>query len=108
VATQHPLACANSVAAAELSAGGITEVVVTGERADLLATVRSRFEPTVVLAWGEPTSSPLWSGREDGLAYVCRHFVCLAPATTKAELALRLDDELARTPTALAVAPAPR
>ena len=37
-----------------------------------LAAVRARFEPTVVLAWGEPTSSPLWAGRDDGLAYVCR------------------------------------
>ena len=50
----------------------------------------------MVLAWGEPTSSPLWAGRDDGYAYVCRHYVCRAPATSPAELARGLDDELAR------------
>ncbi len=96
VAAEHPLACANSVAASELSAGGITEVVITGDRPDLLATFRARFEPTAVLCWGEPTSSPLWAGRDDGYAYVCRHYVCRAPAASPAELARGLDDELAR------------
>lgn len=95
VASAHPLACANSVAACALAGGGITEVVVTGDRPDLLDAARARFEPTMVLAWGEPTTSPLWAGREDGYAYVCRRFVCQAPATSPAELGERLDDELA-------------
>jgi hypothetical protein len=95
VAAQHPLACANTVAAAALSGGGITEVVVTGTRPDLVAAARARFEPTMVLAWGEPTPSPLWDGRDDGTAYVCRRYVCQAPATTPDELVRRLDDELA-------------
>ena len=103
MATEHPLACANSVAACELSAGGITEVVITGARPDLLAVTRARFEPTVVLAWGEPTSSPLWAGRDDGYGYVCRRYVCLAPATSPDELARRLDDELAQGRAAVAV-----
>ena len=94
VAAEHPLACANSVAACELSGGGITEVVITGDRPDLLATARARFEPTMVVAWGEPTSSPLWAGRDDGYAYVCRRFVCKSPATSPDDLAQRLDDEL--------------
>jgi uncharacterized protein YyaL (SSP411 family) len=93
VAAEHPLACANSVAACELSGGGITEVVVTG-RPDLLAAARARYEPTMVLAWGEPTSSPLWAGRDDGYGYVCRRYVCQAPATSPAELGQRLDAEL--------------
>ena len=46
-----------------LAGGGITEVVVTGDRPDLLAAARARYEPTVVLAWGEPHASPLWDGR---------------------------------------------
>ena len=95
VAAQHPLACANSVAASALSGGGITEVVVTGARPDLVAAARARFEPTMVLAWGEPTSSPLWEGRDDDTAYVCRRYVCQAPATTPDEVVRRLDDELA-------------
>jgi uncharacterized protein len=94
VAAEHPLAFANSVAACELSGGGITEVVVTGDRPDLLEAARSRFEPTMVLAWGEPAPSALWAGRDDGRGYVCRRFVCRAPAATPDELVRRLDDEL--------------
>jgi uncharacterized protein len=99
VAAEHPLAFANSVAASELSGGGISEVVVTGDRPDLLESARSRFEPTMVLAWGEPASSALWAGRdqehgEEGRGYVCRRFVCQAPAATPDELVRRLDDEL--------------
>jgi hypothetical protein len=96
VATEHPLACGNTVAACELAGGNITEVVIPGKRPDLLATARSRFEPTIVLAWGEPTPSPLWSGRADGYAYVCRRYVCREPAANPPELAQRLDDERGR------------
>jgi uncharacterized protein len=95
VALEHPLACANTVAGCELAGGGITEVVIAGDRPDLLSSARSRFEPTMVLAWGEPTASPLWVGREDGLGYVCRRFVCQAPAAGPAELAQRLEAERA-------------
>jgi hypothetical protein len=104
VATAHPLATANTVAAAALAGGGITEVVVSGARPDMLAAVRARFEPTVVLAWGEPSEAPLWSGRRDGLAYVCRRSVCQAPAEDTDALIARLDDELARDRSLLAVA----
>jgi len=102
LATEHPLACATSVAALELSGGGITEVVITGDRPDLLSAARARFEPTMVLAWGEPTPSPLWAGRDVGRGYVCRHFVCTTPAATPLELTQRLDDELARATVAAA------
>ncbi len=95
VVSEHPLAAANAVAACALAGGGTTEVVVTGDRPDLLEAARARYEPTAVLAWGEPGASALWEGRDQGLAYVCRHFVCRAPATTPAELAARLDEELA-------------
>ena len=94
LADEHPLASANAVATYALAGGGITEVVVTGDRPDLLEVVRARFEPTVVLAWGEPADTPLWSGREEGRAYVCRLSTCRSPATTAAELEMRLDDEL--------------
>jgi uncharacterized protein len=92
-ATSHPLAAANAVAASTLAGGGITEVVVAGERPDLVDVVRVRFEPTAVLAWGERRDSPLWAGRDDGTAYVCRHFACRAPARSPSELNDRLDAE---------------
>lgn len=94
VAREHPLACANTIAACELAGGGVTEVVITGERPDLLAATRARFEPTVVVAWGEPTDSASWAGRDDGYAFVCRRFVCRAPAATASDLDQRLDEEL--------------
>jgi hypothetical protein len=105
VAIEHPLASANTVAACALAGGGITEVVITGDRPDLLTAVRARFEPTMVLAWGEHTASPLWAGREDGYGYVCRRYVCHAPATEPATLSQQLDDELDRARDG-AVAPA--
>jgi uncharacterized protein YyaL (SSP411 family) len=94
VATEHPLALANTVAGCALAGGGITEVVIAGDRPDLVSAARARFEPTMVLAWGERTSSPLWVGRDDGYAYVCRRYVCRAPAADPAALLARLEDEL--------------
>jgi uncharacterized protein YyaL (SSP411 family) len=58
---------------------GVTEVAVVGDRPDLVAVVRETWRPEVVLAWGEPYASPLWAQRRDGLAYVCRDYVCQAP-----------------------------
>jgi hypothetical protein len=94
VASEHPLAAANTVAAYGLARGGTTEIVVTGVRPDLLETVRARFEPTSVVAWGEPDDSPVWAGRDEGRAYVCRNFTCRAPAASAADLEAGLDDEL--------------
>jgi uncharacterized protein YyaL (SSP411 family) len=87
----NPVAFADLVSAASLL-GGAVEIVVTGERADLLGVVRSRWLPTAVLAWGEPTGSPLWEGRAEGAAYVCRHYACLAPARDAATLEAQLAD----------------
>jgi len=88
---KHPLAVAWGLAGAELPALGVTEVVVAGDRPDLLEVVRQRYEPTAVLCWGERSASPLWEGRMDGWAYVCRGRVCDAPAGSGDELASRLD-----------------
>jgi uncharacterized protein YyaL (SSP411 family) len=89
-----PIAFTGSVAAAELARGGLTEVVVTGSRPDLLEVVRRRYLPAAVLAWGEPYDSPLWEGRtgpgEDGKAFVCRHYTCQAPTPDAAILASQL------------------
>ena len=75
---------------ADLLARGATEVVVSGDRADLVAEYRGPWRPDAVLAWGEPTGGPLWAGRAPGLAYVCRDHACRIPAADAAELAGRL------------------
>ncbi len=81
-----PTAFSQAVAAIALRHAGTTEIVITGDRADLLAVVRRRWNPEAVLAWGERYDSPLWASRADGLAYVCHDHVCQLPSTTAAEL----------------------
>jgi uncharacterized protein YyaL (SSP411 family) len=80
-----PMAFGNLLHAVELLALGTTEVVVTGDRPDLLAEINRHWLPLAVTAWGEPTGSPLWEGRDEtgaaGRAYVCRGYVCGLPAT---------------------------
>ena len=89
-----PVAFAGSVVAADLAGRGLTEVVVTGGRPDLVDVVQRRYLPGAVLAWGEPYVSPLWEGRtgssEEGKAFVCRDYVCQAPTADPAILASQL------------------
>jgi uncharacterized protein YyaL (SSP411 family) len=88
----RPLSSARLLPDALLIAGGPSEVVVAGDRPDLLRAFRSRYEPFSVSAWGTPGRSPLWLGREPGFAYVCHHGTCSLPAATVTELEQRLDD----------------
>ncbi|HET6810598.1 MAG TPA: thioredoxin domain-containing protein [Acidimicrobiales bacterium] len=90
LAVNHPTAFTHALAALDLQASGTVEIVVAGERPDLLAELRPLHLPTAVLAWGEPSGGPLWESRADGFAYVCRDYSCLAPASTPPELADRL------------------
>ncbi|MGH9078896.1 MAG: thioredoxin domain-containing protein, partial [Acidimicrobiales bacterium] len=92
---EHPAAFAQTLLTADDLAAGLVEVVVTGDRPDLLEVVRRRWLPAAVLAWGEPTASPLWQGREPGMAYVCRDYTCLLPAGDPAALSARLDESMA-------------
>jgi uncharacterized protein YyaL (SSP411 family) len=92
-AQRQPLALANVVVAAGYARGAATEVVVTGDRADLLGALRRRFEPSAVVAWGERTPSPLWEQRADGAAYVCRRYRCRVPAHSVDDLEGQLDAE---------------
>jgi hypothetical protein len=78
---RHPTAFAYTVEAADLLRRGLTEVVVTGDRPDLVEVVHRTWIPDAVLSWGEPTASPLWEGRDPELAYVCRNYACQLPAT---------------------------
>ena len=49
------------------------------------------FRPNAVLAWGERYDSPLWEGRDDGRAYVCRAYACQLPAEDVGTLVAQLD-----------------
>ncbi|HLK43274.1 MAG TPA: thioredoxin domain-containing protein, partial [Thermoleophilia bacterium] len=95
---RQPMAYTNFLAAADLLSGGITEVAVTGDRADLVAGYRSRYRPAAVLAWGERYASPLWEGREDGYGYVCRDFACRAPVDSVDALLAELDGSSPSSP----------
>jgi hypothetical protein len=87
---RHPSALADLVAALPLLAGR-QEIVVTGDRPDLVAEVRRHWLPAAVLAWGEADGSPLFADRPSGSAYVCRGFACQAPAADVATLATQLE-----------------
>ena len=89
-ACQHPTAFGRLLESVDMSAGGLDEIVVTGDRPDLVAEARARYRPNSVLAWGEPYPSPLWTGRPPGFAYVCRQYTCKTPAATPSELAAHL------------------
>jgi uncharacterized protein len=90
LATQHPTAFGHLLAAVDLAVDGIDEVVVAGDRPDLVTVVQGRFLPGAVLAWGERYASPLWEGRDDGRAYVCRNYACQLPAEDPDALAAQL------------------
>jgi hypothetical protein len=89
-----PVAFTAMVSAAETARTGITEIVVTGDRPDLLEVCRSTYLPAGVIAWGRPFPTPLWEGRDGpgtrGMAFVCRDYSCSAPSREPAELAAQL------------------
>ena len=95
---------ANALGSMALAGGGILEVVVAGDRTDLLECAQRRYEPDAVIAWGDRTASPLWESRSDGAAYVCHQSMCLVPATTVGQLNDQLESEGHRS----TGAPAPR
>ena len=87
---QHPSAFAHLLQAVDQLSSGGREVVVAGDRPDLVAAVHGRWLPDAVVAWGERFDSPLWEGRDDGRAYVCERFTCKTPAGSVAELEAQL------------------
>jgi uncharacterized protein YyaL (SSP411 family) len=89
---RHPTAFAHTALTANFLRKGWAEVVITGSRPDLLEVVRRRWLPGSVLAWGEPTDSPLWADREPELAYVCRNYACRLPTGDAATLSVLLDE----------------
>jgi len=88
---QHPTSFGHQLEALNLVAHGIDEVVIPGrDRSPLVDAVQQAFTPNAVLAWGEPYDSPLWEGREEGKAYVCRNFTCQLPVTDPEALRVQL------------------
>jgi uncharacterized protein YyaL (SSP411 family) len=81
VATQYPGAASNAVLAMETRARGLVELAIVGEAPELVRVAQVLWRPDLVLAWGEPFASPLWEGRRDGFAYLCRDFTCQAPVS---------------------------
>jgi uncharacterized protein len=94
-AAAAPIAVTGLVAAEDLDRGGLAEIVVTGDRPDLLDVVRRRYLPAAVLAWGDPFPSPLWEGRTGpeaaNRAFVCRAYACQVPAADPEVLGSQLD-----------------
>jgi len=103
-----PSAFPELLLAAELVENGPVEIVVTGDRADLVHAARRRFVPGAVLAWRSPAigvpagdstvapfESPLLTDREEGFAYICRRGACLAPVDDADDLLSALDAAVA-------------
>jgi uncharacterized protein len=88
--SRHPVALTDLVAALTM-VNGRQEIVVTGDRPDLLAEIRRRWLPDAVVAWGETDDTALFAGRAADSAYVCRSFTCNAPAPDLPSLATQLD-----------------
>jgi uncharacterized protein YyaL (SSP411 family) len=81
IASSAPTAFGNLLSAAHLRHRGVVEVAITGNRPDLVKQLHSQWLPTVVSAWGERYDSPIWLDRKENLAYVCRQYACMAPAS---------------------------
>jgi len=88
-----PSAFGQALLALSMRHAGSTEVVITGDRPDLLAVARRTWLPDAVLAWGQRFDSPLWAGRPDGFAFVCRDHTCGLPAESASTLAAQLSIE---------------
>ncbi len=86
----HPTAFTHLLGAVDMFVTGISEIAVVGNRPDLVRAVQSHYLPNAVLAWGEPYDSPLWQGRSEGLAYVCRAYACQAPTSRPEDLLAQL------------------
>ena len=89
-AALNPQAHARMVAAFDLAFGSMSEIVVTGDRPDLLAEIRRRYLPNAVVVYGERFDTPLWEGRTGEQAYVCENYACGLPINEPAELSAHL------------------
>ncbi len=91
VLARSPLSFAHLVEAAVFLETGAVEVVVVGDRPDLVAAASAGYVPSRVLVWGESPPSPLVAGRGGAGAYVCRRGICLSPVTDPAAVSATID-----------------
>jgi uncharacterized protein YyaL (SSP411 family) len=91
VLARSPLSFAHLVEAAVFLEIGAVEVVVVGDRPDLVAAASAGYVPSRVLVWGESPPSPLVAGRGGAGAYVCRRGICLSPVTDPAAVSAAID-----------------
>ncbi|MGQ0743135.1 MAG: thioredoxin domain-containing protein [Acidimicrobiales bacterium] len=88
---RHPSAFPRLLTAAALAEVSATEVIITGQRRDLVDQVLAGFFPLAVVAHGQVASGlPGAEIRQDGLAYVCRDYHCERPVATREDLATLL------------------
>jgi uncharacterized protein len=90
IAPSAPTAIPYALTAVDLRWRGIDEIVIVGDRPDLLAVTRERWLPDAVVVWGDPYDAPLWRDRAPGWAYVCRDSSCNLPAGDPDELRRQL------------------
>jgi len=99
MAPRYPVAFGHLLCAIDLHAAGVREVALVGPATQpLLAVVRERYRPHIVLAAAAETAESavaLLQGRGAGdagaMAYVCERFACQAPVSDPAALRAQLD-----------------
>jgi uncharacterized protein YyaL (SSP411 family) len=79
VSESAPGAVSNAMLAVELRHRGLHQLAIVGDAPALVRVAHAVWRPDIVLAWGEPYESPLWEGRTEGYAYLCRDHVCERP-----------------------------
>ena len=79
---QAPGAVSNALLVVGLRHRGLMELALVGDVPDLVKVAQVLWRPDLVMTWGEPFDSPLWDGRSEGRAYLCREYVCEAPTET--------------------------
>lgn len=86
VAARAPGAVSNALIAIETRRRGLTELAIVGDAPRMVRLAQRVWRPDIVLTWGEPFDSPLWRGRTEGFAHLCRDHVCERPVATPEEL----------------------
>jgi uncharacterized protein YyaL (SSP411 family) len=87
----QPLAHSRLLAAFDLAVGSMSEIVIAGDRPDLLAEVRRHYLPNTVVVHGESFDSPLWQDRSGDQAYICKGYTCGLPTDDPVLLATQLE-----------------
>ncbi|CAG4903619.1 unnamed protein product, partial [Acidithrix sp. C25] len=88
--TKHPSAFPVVVRELAKLGAGIGQLVVVGTQDELLASVRSQYIPNLYITYGSGGIGPLWEGKVDSYAYLCKDFTCSAPTNDPKSLAEQL------------------